>query len=239
MKKVFVLLLCLMTISFNSCNIKERGQQKAQERARIDSLRNDSIIKANALNDSLAEIAWGDVKFGMTKQEVMASKAFGGDKTKVKETGSDYYDMPYNKCSDIRNLYKLSSHPSITASFKENELYQIWIESYNKYASELEDLANDCGIYVVEFMKKYGEPDYLNKNVSIIDFKNHQFKIATFTIGSKEIWVGLKEKDSEYKYVVIISNSSYPKKKHVPTEQELKEQKEKEAKEKEVRENSF
>ena len=111
--------------------------------------------------------------------------------------------------------------------------------SYNKYASEIEDLANDCGIYVVEFMKKYGEPDYLNKNVSIIDFKNHQFKIATFTIGSKEIWVGLKEKDSEYKYVVIISNSSYPKKKHVPTEQELKEQKEKEAKEKEVRENSF
>ena len=55
----------------------------------------------------------------------------------------------------------------------------------------------------------------------------------------KEIWVGLIEKDSEYKYYITIENKAFPKKKHIPTEEELRKQKEQEAKNKELRDNSF
>lgn len=88
-------------------------------------------------------------------------------------------------------------------------------------------------------MKKYGEPDYLIDRVSIMNFSNHELKIASFTIGSKKIWIGLLEKDSEYKYKINIYNTVYPKKKHEPTEEELKAQKEKKLKEQETRDNSF
>lgn len=239
MKKIMYLLMYMAIVGMTSCGIKERAQQKKDETARQDSLKNDSIMKAEALNDSLSEIAWGDLKFGMTKQEVMVSKAFGGDKQKVKETGNDYYSMAYEKESNIQDIYKLNNRPNFCAYFKENELYYITIDSYYKYASEIETLANDCGVFVVEFMKKYGEPDYLIDKVSIMNFSNHELKIASFTIGNKKIWIGLLEKGYEYKYKISIYNSVYPKKKHNPTEEEIKAQKDKERKTDEIRSNSF
>ena len=90
-----------------------------------------------------------------------------------------------------------------------------------------------------EFMKKYGEPDYLKTSVSILDFDNHQLNIATFNIGAKKSWIGLLENDSKYKYYISIENKTFPKKKHVPTEQELKQMKEQEEKNRELKENSF
>lgn len=223
-------------LSICSCN---GGKEKAKERARLDSLEQDSIRKAQAITDSLSLIAWGDTKFGMTKQEVMASKSFSGYPSTVKETGEDDYLMDLKKSSQLIILYHLYKDPSIYAHFRENELYQVTIESAHLYASEIEELANDCMTFTNEFSKRYGEPEYLRPTVSISDFKNHELKIASFKIGNKSIWIGLEEMDSEYRYAVYIENSTFPKKKHIPTDEELKEQKIKEAKDKELRENSF
>ncbi len=239
MKTIIYPIMCLLVACMASCGIKERAQQQAIEQSRQDSLKNDSILKAEAVKDSLSEIAWGDLRFGMTKQEVMVSKAFGGSKEKVKETGDDYYSMAYEKESNIQELYELTNRPKFCAYFKENELYYITIDSYYQYASKIEDLANDCGTFVVEFIKKYGDPDYLNSKVSILNFTNHELKIASFTLGSKKIWIGLLENNSEYKYQINIYNTAYPKKKHEPTEEELKAQEEKKMKDQETRDNSF
>ena len=175
----------------------------------------------------------------MTKQEVMNSKAFKGEKEKVIEKGNDSYLMDYAKSNDIRRLYNLEYNPSIWAHFKDNELYMVSIETYGKSANYIEDLANDCGIFAKEFMKKYGEPDYLRTSVSILDFNHHQLRIASFIIGAKKIWIGLLEDDSEYKYYITIENNNFPKKKHIPTEEELRKQKEQDAKNKEIKDNSF
>jgi hypothetical protein len=234
----------LIFLSICSCGSKKKDESIEAD-AELMELAKSHEEKANedlhALGgvDSLSLIAWGDTKFGMTKQEVMASKAFKGEKEKVKERGEDSYLMDYEKSNDLRRLYNLEYNPTIRAYFKENELYLVTIETYGRSADKIEDLANDCGIFAKEFMKKYGEPAYLRTNASILDFRNHQLKIASFSIGTKEIWIGLLEDDSEYKYYISIKNKSFPKKKHIPTEEELKKQKEQDKKNKELRDNSF
>ena len=237
---VFVLLICSCGGSKKKdIEVDEELRQLAERKEKAYAEEKEGKLKALGGVDSLALIAWGDTRFGMTKQEVMASKAFKGEKEKVSETGDDNYSMDYNKTIELEKLYGLNKKPNIAAYFKENELYLITIESWKYSANYIEDLANDCGIFAKEFMKKYGEPDYLRTTASILDFSNHQLNIAIFNIGEKKIWIGLMEDDSEYQYYISIKNKEFPKKKHIPTEQELKEMKAKEEKNRELKENSF
>ena len=157
MRYFIFLTSCVLFFSLSSCGLKERGQANARERARLDSLKNDSVKKAKVLVDSLALVAWGDTKFGMSKQEVIASKAFNGEKETVSEKGEDTYVMDYDKEVELQRLYNLNKKPVVRAYFKENELYCVTLESVHYYASDVMDLANDCGIITKEFMKKCGE----------------------------------------------------------------------------------
>ena len=84
MKKVSLLLLTiLVTIG---CNQKQKEQVVSQEsnpQLTATEIRNqeiqDSLKKVR--NDSLALIAWGDVKFGMSMKEALATEIFkGGNK---------------------------------------------------------------------------------------------------------------------------------------------------------------
>ena len=193
--------------------------------------------------DSLSLIAWGDTKFGMTKQDVKASEAFKLEKQE-KSAGldmdyGDYYTTGPKKGYLLSKLYNLNFSPEIKAHFKENELYLVTIETSYRNADKIEDLANDCGVFAKEFSKKFGEPDYLKTSASILDFNNHQLNIASFNIGAKRIWIGLIENDSQYKLFISIENKTFPKKKHIPTEEELRKQKEQDTKYKKLRDNSF
>lgn len=252
MKYLFYSITCIILLSVYSCgsNNKKASIDADKDLAELaerreNALNENKIEKLNAVGgvDSLSLIAWGDTKFGMTKQEVKASEAFKLEKQE-QSAGldldyGDYYTTGPKKGSLLRSLYNLNFSPDIKAHFKEDELYLVTIESSNRNADKIEDLANDCGIFAKEFMKKYGEPDYLRRSASILDFNNHQLNIASFSIGTKEIWIGLIEEDSEYKYYIAIKNKAFPKKKHIPTEEEMKKIKEKDAKNKELRENSF
>ena len=252
MKYLFYSFLCFALLSIYSCgsNNKQPSIDIDQELAELAEKKENALnenkneeLKALGGVDSLSIIAWGDTKFGMTKQEVKVSEAFKLEKQE-KSAGldmdyGDYYTTGPKKGSLLRSLYNLNFSPEIKAHFKEDELYLVTIETLYRNADKIEDLANDCGIFAKEFMKKYGEPDYLRKNASILDFSNHQLNIASFSIGAKEIWIGLLEDDSEYKYYISIKNKSFPKKKHIPTEEELRKQKEQDAKNKELRDNSF
>ena len=73
-----------------------------------------------------------------------------------------YFDQKYNgdyselslpiNNADLEKIYPVASKKA-----KEDELYLITIETYGRNADKIEDLANDCGIFAKEFMKKYGE----------------------------------------------------------------------------------
>ena len=83
MKKILLLLTTiLLTIG---CNQKQKEQVVSQEsnpQLTAAEIRNqeiqDSLKKVR--NDSLALIAWGDAKFGMSMKEVLATETFKGGK---------------------------------------------------------------------------------------------------------------------------------------------------------------
>ena len=241
---VFALLICSCGGSKKKdMSIDEELRQLAEKKEKAYAEGKEKKLKALGGVDSLALIAWGDTRFGMSKKDVINSEAFKLEKeeknAKLDMDFGDYYITGPKKGFRLSQLYGLYGTPEIQAHFKNDELYLVTIETRGRNADEIEDLANDCGIFAKEFMKKYGEPDYLRTSVSILDFNNHQLNIATFNIGEKEIWVGLLEDDAKYKYYVSIENKAFPQKKHVPTEQEFKQMKAKEEKNRELKENSF
>ena len=188
MKYLFYSILCFALLLIYSCGSNNKkpsieADQELMELAKSKEEKKSDKFKALGGVDSLSLIAWGDTKFGMTKQEVKASKAF----EEAIDAGYDDLLMHPQKSNDLRKLFHLSQMPHIYAYFKENELHLIVLESIELDATHIEDYANDCGIFAKEFMNKYGEPDYLKTTASILDFSNHQLKIASFSIGTKEI----------------------------------------------------
>ena len=223
-----------------SCNGNKTATNEAQE-ARQDSIRNDDVRKADAVTDSLALIAWGDTRFGMTKQEVMASKAFSGNgKEKVNETGWDSYKMGYEKTFEFERQNGLRELMYIKANFKENELYEVTLESLERDASHLNDMIHDCYTIIGRFSERYNKPLNIKEGVTILDLDdNPNITVAHFVIGDKGITVNLQRNNSEYKYNVSIANFSFPKKKREPTKQEIEQQRKSDELRNDVRENSF
>lgn len=240
MKKVSLLLLTiLLTIG---CNQKQKEQVVSQEsnpQLTAAEIRNkeiqDSLKKVR--NDSLALIAWGDVKFGMNMKEALATEIFkGGNKYDESIT------MEFERERNFKRAFGLNNLAAFWGKFKENELHRIYIDSYNPTANGINDLVSDCDIFVKNFTEKYGEPSYKKSKVNISEFNSgEEFEYAKFQIGDKTITIVLGELSSEVKfyYHVYIDNSKFPQKKHVMTEKEKREeQKQKEDTEK-IKNNSF
>lgn len=240
MKKVSLLLLTiLLTIG---CNQKPKEQVVSQEsnpQLTAAEIRNqeiqDSLKKVR--NDSIALIAWGDAKFGMSMKEVLATETFkGGDK---------YYDsitMEFERKRNFKRAFGLNNLAAFEAEFKENELYRIYIESNYLTANGINDLVSDCDIFIKNFTEKYGEPSYKKSKVNISEFNSgEEFEYAKFQIGDKTITIVLGELSSEVKfyYHVYIDNDRFPQKKHVMTEKEIKEVRKQMEDTEKIRNNSF
>lgn len=223
-----------------SCNGNKTATNEAQKEQQ-DSIRDDEVRKAYAVTDSLALIAWGDTRFGMTKQEVMASKAFSGNgNEKVNEAGWDSYKMGYEKTFEFERQNGMREPMYIKANFKENELYEVTLESLEQDASHLNDLIHDCYTLIGKFTERYNKPLSIKEEVTILDLNDNPYiTVAQFVIGDKGIMVNLQRNDSEYKYNVSIANFSFPKKKREPTKQEVEQQRKSDELRNDVRENSF
>ena len=227
MKKLLLLAVLINVFIVSSCN----HHKQEQEQARLDSLRKDSILKAMVITDSLSLIAWGDAKFGMSEEEVAATKAFKGALLGTYVSQDEIWS--------IRRVYGLDCLVEIHAEFEENELCRIFIESDRMSIRDFKYLVNDCSILTNEFAKKYGKPTYQKDEITSRELFNGSKDFAVFNIGSKSIKIFMYESDYKYGYKIIIRNSSFPRKKHEPTEEEITKMKEKEAKDKETLENSL
>ncbi len=133
MKKVILLLATiLLTVGCNQKQKEQVASQESKPQLTAAEKRNmeiqDSLKKAKT--DSLALIAWGDAKFGMSMKEALATEAFkGGDKY------SNSITMDFDKKSKLGNAIGLSMFMILETEFKENELYLIRIENYIIYRS--------------------------------------------------------------------------------------------------------
>ena len=239
MRKVLLLLpMMLITIS---CNHKQKEQTESPQTKTLTAteIRNQDIQDSlkQVKTDSLALIAWGDAKFGMTMKEVLATKSFkGGDKY------SNWIVMGYERERIFTSSIGVNNIASIETEFKENELTRINIESYKITANRIDDLVRDCNIFIRNFTKKYGNPSYQKDKVNISEFNSgEEFEYAKYQIGDKTITILLGEQSREIKfyYKIYIENDKFPKKKHVQTEKEKKEEQRRMKEAKEIKENSF
>lgn len=228
----------LITIS---CNHKQKEQTESPQTKTLTATekRNQEIQDSlkQVKTDSLALIAWGDAKFGMTMKEVLATKSFkGGDKY------SNSIVMEFGRKRTFIKRLGLNKLTGFETEFKENELTKINIESYDLTANYLDDLVRDCNIFITNFTEKYGNPSYKKNKVNISKFNSgEEFEYARYQIGDKTITILLGEQSREVKfyYKIYIENDKFPKKKHVQTEKEKKEEQRRMKEAKEIKENSF
>ena len=156
--------------------------------------------------------------------------------------GDNEISMGFDVLDDISNTFSLSNLYSFNAYFEEDELTSIVLKSYSVTADHIDDLVLDCNTLANIFQKKMGTPIMRDDNISILDFnEGYEFKFAQYKVGSKNVLIRLGEENSggEFYYIVTISNDAFPKKKHIPTKEEIKAQKDAEAKQKDVQNNSF
>lgn len=239
MRKV---LLLFVTLLLNmSCN----NNQKVQTKNEISNTPTAEEIRKQEIQDSLKQveidslalIAWGDVKFGMSMKEALNTETFeNGDKYDNSIT------MEFNNERNFKKTFGLNELTNFWGDFTENELTKIRIESYHFTANHLDDLISDCDIFINNFTRKYGKPSFKKDKVNISEFNSgEEFEYAKFQVGDKSITILLGESNLsvKYYYEVLIENHTFPKKKRIKTEKEKREEQKQMEKAEKIRNNSF
>lgn len=239
MKKLLILFTIFLSVT--SCNQKSKVQSGNSEMKipTVAEIRKkqiqDSIEKVKI--DSLAQFAWGDVKFGMNRKEVLATEAFkDGDKY------DDRIAMEFNRIRTLGKSFGLNELTSMWAEFDQNELYQVYGSSNYLTANKISSLIRDCDIFINNFTEKYGNPYYKKEKVNVSDFNSgEEFVYAKYEIGNKSITIALGELDTEIKfyYKIYIANEEFPKKKHVMTDKEIQEVRKQMKEAEKIKNNSF
>ena len=259
MKKLFFI---VMIIAFSLCSCNGEAKRQAEEAKK--KTRNDSIIAKKlkekemeeaklAFEDSVAIYAWGDAKLGMTKKDVLQTKAFSG--------ASKYdnsFSMDFDKERALQQSIGLHHWPNIWIDFggkTENEVTCVRINSSYNW-KDFNKLIYDIQQIIKEFTLKYGSPDDSYEQLPNLSYRdldknrnldNKRLLVAHWNIGSVVGKNGIKyisiyvspDVDNSYKYEVIIDNTEFPKHPKEKSKKEIQEEKEKERKTKEALDNSF
>lgn len=225
MKTIFLFTFVLLLLS--GCNInnqRQKNQEYQDSIARIEK-RNQEIKDSleQIRIDSLALIAWGDAKFGMSQKEALSTNAL---------KGSSVYDnelsLPLEKREIANNKMTICY---FDVSFKFDELYRIDIKTCHETANYIDDLEKDAMRISYQFEKKYGKPAYsFGKEISLSDFnEGDEFMYERWEIGDKSIYIQFGEvySGSEYYYRIAIVNSKFPTQKDTEETKEVQEQKRK------------
>lgn len=210
--------LCVLLLI--SCNNK---QGKNLERIHSDSIEIARQMENSKLKklreDSLSVIAWGDLRFGMSKEDALQTVSL-----KNGDIDNNTISMNFETRFYLEQAFGLKEFRTFDVIFEENELSFITIRSANVSASHIDDLVNDCKIFAKNFEKKIGEPVMsIGEEVNVFSFnEGKNFTFAQYGIGDKCIVISLGEtySGSEYFYKIDINNWQYPKKKRNNTREE-------------------
>ena len=149
--------LFIITLLIVSCTKKQSNQIEQYDSMIFTDaeIRNQEIQDSlqQARLDSLALIAWGDAKFGMSMKETLSTNAF---KNGRKQHGVDEITMNFDQEFKFKKLFELNNLAGISAYYQENELKRISIKSYYVRANYINELIMDCNIFAKEFTKKHG-----------------------------------------------------------------------------------
>lgn len=239
-----ILLFCICAFVLCACGnnkakqLEQRKQAIADSIAQVERQRKEMLERARV--DSLSTVAWGDLRFGMSKKEALKT---------VSLKDGDVYDnvisMDWETKRALEKTFGLKELWDIYAFFEENELISVRIESPKVSASHIDDLLDDCAVLAKNFAKKMEVSvpnNAIYNEINIYNFnEGEEFTYAYLHVGEKCVSIKLGEtySGSEYYYEVYISNSDYPKKKHEPTPEEKAQKQKEEEERQQIINNSF
>lgn len=260
MKKGFII-IAAVCLGLVSCDNKTKQQNRASQQAPQDAekAKQDSLAQLQeaekmakiAHDDSVAIYAWGDAKFGMTKKEVLRTKAF---KSVVKS--NDHFYLQYKQMEELKDALKLNSAPFVSIHFDEqtfNEVIRVHMHGVALW-DYFYELNEDMNSLIQEFQKKYGDPSYLYEFISTLKYNDldalkngYAKRIAEWTIGSGNSENGIKtisisaskNSSTSYRYDCEITNSAFPKIHKEKTQKEIDDEIGRSKKAQEAVENAF
>ena len=159
----------LFVIFVSGCGNKQKRieeQQRLDSIAKIEKAVLDSIEEKRA--DSLALIAWGDAKFGMTMEEALKTNAFKDYSSNVSDT-----ELGQKLSLSIEKLEIGNYNIDVlqfNVFFRNNELCDILIKSYPQPADHIDDLVNDALVIANQFYKNKA-----GGSSQFVDFERHTY----------------------------------------------------------------
>ena len=193
---LFLLITMLSCTNNEKSDLERRREQIHSEKERAKKK------EADNKTDSLAALAWGDAIWGMTRNEVLKTKAFRNGKN------TDYcIEMNEERKQKTKQTFGLKNLFTLRAYIKDDCLSAIFIDSWSVKVEQFDELVRECILLKNGFYKLYGEPT-VNNDVSFSGFDNDGNQIvAVFKVGStiyKTITIALRKKNYDYSYKVTI-----------------------------------
>lgn len=143
---------------------------------------------SNNLQDSLANCIFGDVKFGMTKEELIHTESLSTGEVK-----EDEIIMNWDKSKLLSNTEGLSITPSYKVELERKDNVEIASKGIISFYSDYEDFAKfqkNLNKFVQQYSDTYGEAIHILDNIdelSILDLdgtsKWEQKDLAVWAIG--------------------------------------------------------
>ncbi len=188
--------------------------------------------------DSLALVAWGDLKFGISQKEAKKSIIFkGGDKYDDSLAGGLEYEL--NLCRGLG----LHGSLSLWADFIGKGYTILNKIRVSIGTSKFDELLTNIVIVTNKFKEIYGEPDYMtNEDMSAYKLGDKRIRAITWYLkspnnGTKTINCYIEGSDYDYyTFEIIITNDKFEK---VPTKEELEAAKKREEDIKNAVNNAF
>lgn len=233
-----LLCICGALLLLCACNGHQSPKETTLNTAnKVQSEQKEKARKEKAHIDSISAIAWGSLKFGMSKEEVLKTGVLGNCKI-----DGNTISMDFDTRFKLEEVFRLKELRQFDVSFENDELTSVNIKSSIVDASHIDDLVNDCKILAKEFEKKMGKPyKALDEDPTVSSFNEGEtFNYATFMAGDKFIEINMGETydGSEYFYTVNINNFTYPKK-HKKSQKQTEEENANDNELQKIKDNSF
>ena len=199
------LLLCATGCGGN----KPSQSQKEKDKAYADSINAEVAAReaVKKVQDSLCVNVWGDVKFGMTIEEVSATNVFGQLKG-----NEEFYEVDVKKVSKELGTKYLRK---VTLRFTEGErrLERIIFDSENELKPEqFPDMINDCHLIAAKiesgFQTKF---EWEKDTVTTDDFNGSTFVVSILSLyyGNATVIANISPGYSEnfYNYGLVVNHN--------------------------------
>lgn len=241
MKQFVVFFFSMLILLSCGESAKQKAEREAKEQAKKEKLAAEKA--ENERLDSLAEYAWGTLKFGISKEEARKHDMFSDAEESSWEGGQSSLAMSFHKRWELTQALGLEVIPDeFVLRFENDELHYINVTGKTFRYDDAKLLLRDCKFFTDNFSNKYSVvPVKYEEGLAPYNIeKDSKTMYSQFVIGSKGIIIYFGEDyNNRYYYDMSILNNNYPKNPYKKTEKERKEQEEKDRKVKEIRNESF